>query len=346
MSDFDAAKLQQMGTEAAAIGSDFKAKADTFESAAKSRKEASATARDSVVKDDRSRGGFDTFMFQGLSRVAGAFGRLYNDPTSPEASAAAELAARSFTASFTGATDKTAKGGTAAGYVHHILLGANGESVRNALQRRLDYWQESVDSETDPKRKAEAAKLAARYTVVCGDAPLPDGSFPVDSKGVAKVPRHNGRPAATVNGVDIAAGRATDRKAQFAAMSRLYAMHGAAALSPEVVDAFLDNGGRFQAEVNVTALASQAQETLEKLLLAGGNISGDGSFLTVAVARLAAIAKNGLTPARVAPTIPAPAPAATPGEVTGEGEGDKSGDEVSEGVAGKPRGRRAASGGL
>lgn len=339
--------LVAIGSLASNIGADYKARNEAFEAAAKTRAERAGVAATEKRNDERAVAGFDSFAFQGLSAVAGAFGKTFNDPTAPNARVGAELAARSFMASFTGAGDKTLAGGTLAGYVAHIMLGSNGDRLRRAVQARLDYWQESVDSfNGKPADKATLVKEANRYLVVCGNAPLEDGSIPTDKDGKPMAMRHMGRKACVVNGVNIPHGRGTDRKAQMAALSRLYTAHGDAVLDPQVLDAFLDNGGKFTMEKTAKDHASDARDAINRVLEAGGNLSADCAALTIMVAKLSAIVTNGLAESGVAatPAVPPATPAADADEAAGK---DSDGNNESETEAATaPRKRRAASGGL
>ncbi len=357
--DADNTLLIEICTRAAEIGAKAWSDKKSFEAFADTRKGYAKDAADSVAQDARKVAGFDTHMFRGLSAVANMLGRAFNDLTTPQARKAAEGAASSFMSSFTDATDKTKKGGTLGAYVTHIMLGQNGERLRVALNDRLDYWYESVRLAGEDKSKDAAKNLkrakdrAAEFLTVCGDAPKEDGSWPDGRK-----PRHNGRRERKFpNGVVIPSGRGTDRKAQFAQASTFYHTYGDAFLDPNVLDAFLSNGGKYEYERTIADLASDAVAAIEALQLAGGTGSAQGAFLIVAHAELRAIVTaGGFTASNVA-VEPEALPESRP-ETADEAEGAAEGEDAGEGGTEaeaeaapdttperKPRGR-AARGGL
>jgi len=346
--------VAKLAANAAARGTAAKAQDKVNEDAAKNRRAIAKDASESAAKDVRALGGFATPMFVGLSATAGDLGQAVNDLSTSTAREYAEAMARSFSASYTGATSKTDKGGTNSGYVTHILLGQNGERVRRALQDRLEYWWNWADS-ADDKNRQERKADAAKYTVVCGDAPLADGSWPKGKDGVEKRPRHKGRPEATINGVFIPAKRGTDRKAMLADASALYHEYGEAFLDVHVLDAFLSNGGKYESDASIASLATTAMDAISELLTKQqGNLTADAGYLTIAIGRLNRIAKEGFATSEVAPdnVVPLSQPETADEADAGEGEGEGEGGTEAEAEAApdttperKPRGR-AARGGL
>lgn len=274
-------------------------------------KELRGEAKKTADLVERETAGFGSPMFMGLASLGTDYAREFNDFDTQDARDAAAAVARVFLVSCTGASDKTLAGGTINGYASAIRLGPNAERARCALQARiLHYYAESDSDVPDESAQDKAARKAnaKRYITPCGTAPNADGSWPEDAKGNPVLPKFNGRPATTVRGITIPFGRGTDRKAQFAAFAHLYHAHGDIVLHHEVVDAFLDNGGKYAAQDNNTpqAHASKALESLEALNLAGGAASGDATFITLAVAVLTRIAKDGLKASVAAPPQEAP----------------------------------------
>lgn len=297
--------LTSLLASAASVGASMKAADDSAKARSADKKSAVGEARRDSEIASRETSGFGTGLFVGLSRVGALFAAEFNDPDSREARDAADACARSFMASFTGATDKTAKGGTSAGYAKAIRLGTKTESVRYAMQYRLLHWYDRLDSADtlEPAEAKAAREEARRFTTVCGDAPLPNGDWPTDNKGQRKRPKFNGRPARTVRGINIPFGRGTDRKAQFAAMLEMFETHGDSAIQSDVLDAFLDNGGKF-VDPNADSAESHAANALasvEKLCLAGGSTSADAAILSLAITVLNRISREGLAQSVAAP---------------------------------------------
>lgn len=360
---------------AASIGAQQKANDEANKGMLSRSQERLVEAKNDTEARSRDNSGFGTGMFLGLALCGAEFASEFNDSSSQEAKDAAAAVASSFVSSFTGATDKTTKGGgTVSGYIRAVSLGANTERVRAVLQGRLLHWYGIIDTADDLEpAQAKAAKAQARrFVTVCGDAPMPDGSWPKGNDGVAKRPKHNGRPAASINGVDIPAGRGTDRKAQFAGALDLFDRFGDRVLNPDVIDAFLDNGGKFEssASMNPTVLAGKALESIEALNLAGGNTSADAGFLALCAAMLGRISREGLMASAAAPVAivqaepeaPTPEPEAesqaepevqatgeaaeAPVEAPTEGEGVVLGAPAAPATSGRgARPRRTARGG-
>ena len=272
--------------------------------------DAKAGARDA----GRTLAGFATPMFRGLASLGGLLASdntVGRDMDSPLAQSIAAGMAESFMSAFTGATDKTKAGGTVTGYVATIRTGHAAERIRSGLQNRLEHWTaklDSVDGLNDEDSKA-IRETAKRYTVQPGPSLDSSGNWPTrndkDGNPIPYAPKFLGRVACTINGIDLPHRGATDRKAMLAAAARLYASHGDAMLHPDVLDAILDNGGRYTppADESVKGLASAAREAINKVLLAGANASADAAGLQIAAQLLGMIAENGLTESVVAPTV-------------------------------------------
>jgi hypothetical protein len=272
--------------------------------------DAQNTARKVSDEIAQESSGFKTPLFVGLVSVANAFSQVFNDTTSQSAIDAANAASRSFMASATGSTEASLKGGRVNGYADAIRLGNDATRVIDALQGRLNHWNrvlEGAKAIEDAAKRAIIVTQAKRYTLVCTSTPETDGSWPKSKNGEVTKPKFNGRPANHVNGVNIPAARGLPRDGQLAAFIALFKTYGDETLHPDVVDAFLDNGGRY-VDPNAdspTALASQALEKVNALLLAGANASGDAASLSVLVSILDRIAREGLRDSKVAQS-PAP----------------------------------------
>lgn len=330
--------LEALLTSAAHIGANVKVEMDKArEALAKARdkrseidNEIAQADKDSAGLDSKS-AAFDSPRFVGLAKIGADFTRLYNGRDSQDSRDAAVAAAQVFVTSFTGQTDKSAKGGKGAGYAATIMLGSHAERLRFAMQQRLDHWRQQHDSTIEGESGGDAAARKAearRYLTPCGDALMEDGSLPVDSKGVTKVPKFNGRPARVVNGISIPFGRGTNRDSQMAEASRLYAMHGDAVMMPEVLDALLDNGGRYKPEEDqsLSRLCADARTSLDKIMAAGGSASGDAAFLTALHSVLGRIMAEGFKDSVVAE---APAGTSVPDEAPRSPNVVKAGEEDS-----------------
>lgn len=317
--------LEHLLGEAARIGTETRAEIDAAKAIFDRAKMRAANANEDVADRDYESKGFGAPRFNGLTKIAGLYGQAFNTTDSQDARDAAKAMASSFVATFTGQTDKSANGGKSAGYVHVITLGSQAERVQRMLQQRLDYWRSEHDSAPDgesPKDAAERKAKARRYLTPCGDAPdVEGGSTITNAKGEIKPPKFNGRPSVLVNGVQIDYARATNRDSQMAAFARLFATHGDKALHPDVVDAFLDNGGRFKADSEATleSAAGAALAAIDQIMSMGGASSGDAGFLMAAHAVIERIAKDGFKASVVAPAQPveaAPEAPAYQGEPT------------------------------
>lgn len=291
-------RMAALLASAAHLGADYKTRLDAQSADMRKRADAATHAAARVEDDKFETGGFNALRYKGLTELAGALHAAFNTDSQMRRDAARGMA-DAFMSSMTGATAKSLAGGKQAGYSRVIQMGDAAERARVALQSRLDYWRgvkASAAEIEDAKEKAAAIATANRYLVPCGDAPMADGSYPTDKDGKQRVPKFCGRPAVVVNGVDIPYGRGTDRDAQFAAFAGLYESHGDKVFGADVVDAFLDNGGRFKpsGDKSVGDLANDALAAVDALLAAGGAQSGDGAFLQLAGAIFTRIAKEGL----------------------------------------------------
>lgn len=351
-------------TSAAEIGRQMQVESEADAKRANDASVAVKDAKDGARDAGRTLSGFATPMFRGLSTLGGMLASdntIGADLDSPLAQSVATGMASAFMQAFTNATAATEKGGTSSGYTAVILCGHGAERLRTAIQNRLEYWTaklDSVEGLNDDESKA-VRETAKRFTVQPGPSLDSSGNWPtrVDKKTDAAIPyapKFNGRAACTVNGIDLPHRGATDRKAMLAAAARLYREHGDAVLHPDVLDAILDNGGRYTppADESVKGLASSAREAINKVLLAGGNASADAAGLQIAAQLLGMIADNGLTESTVAPTvnttIPAPVVVVVPDTAPAADS-----DPVNESVPvqgepvnlGKPTGRRARKAG-
>ena len=291
--------IDSLLSTAATVGSAMKAEIEMLDKRNTIAKELRGEAKKTAELVERESSGFGAPTFKGLASLGADYAREFNDSDTQDARDAAAAVARVFLTNCTGASDKTLAGGTLNGYASVVRLGPNAERARHALQSRILHWYSGLDSDVPDETatdKAERRAQAKRFITPCGTAPNADGSWPKDTKDNPVVPKFNGRPACHVRGIDIPFGRGTDRKAQFAAFAALFHTHGDIVLHHEVVDAFLDNGGKYAAQDNNTPQthASKALESLEALNLAGGAASGDATFITLAIAVLARIAKEGL----------------------------------------------------
>lgn len=256
------------------------------------------TAQTAVAERDRDIKGFNRPRFSTLARIGAAFAQSYSDNVGGlrmGADAAAHSAASEFAAAFTDASDKTTKGGGTVGlYKTVITTGVNAERVRKALAERVAFWEREIDSKPDgesAKDRAERLANARRFTTVasCG------------AKG-----KHKGRPSKTFTMPDgskivISNGEGTNRTNQLAAACVLFQAHGDNFLHPDVLDAFLDNGGLLDkaGKDSVESIAASAHASIMSLMDEhGGRISADGAMLTMALAVLRQIADTGkFTPA-------------------------------------------------
>lgn len=316
------ATVTQLVDAAKTIGLETKAALDTFAQASKTRRDAFSAARESVEQDrqlDEQKGvqAFNAPRITNLAKLGQTFGRLFNDSDSKHAKESAKMAATSYMEAATGRGEKSLNGGVLGNYAYMILCGANADRVRRALQDRLDHWQahkEASAALTDAKLRAEGIAEAMRYLQPAGQAPDVKGN-PIVVDGVVKTPKHNGRPARKIRGIQIDKGGATNRDSQIGQFAKMFLHHGDAVLDSEFVDAWLDNGGKWEGNSDTPeAHANAALASIEKLLLAGGATSADSANLTAMRMFLSRIATEGLTKnASADPTPPAPAaPTAAP----------------------------------
>lgn len=303
--------LESLLAQAAHIGADTRVEIEAAKTLADKAKQRAADAKSDA--DDRAYegSGFASPRYLGLVKVAGVWGANFNAESQDSRDAQSAMAA-SFMASMTGQTDKSLNGGKRAGYARVIGLGTNAERVRFALQARLDHWRSEHDSAPEGESAKDAAErkaTARRYLTPCGDAPDVEGGHVItNSKGETKPPKFCGRPAKIVNGVEIKYGRGTDRDAQFAAFAALYAEHGDKVLARDVIDAFLDNGGRYKADSNPTveSVSGAILASLDELMALGGKSSGDAAMLMAAHAVIDRIRAQGFKDSQVAPVVEAP----------------------------------------
>ena len=372
--------LETLLREAARIGADAKREIEALDKQAAASRERASVAAQIAEQDRREAGGFNAPRFRALAEVARVWGAHTNDPYSSEATKAAEVMANAFITAFTGQTEKSRNGGKFGGYVHAVKLGANAERARQALHGRILHWQAVHDKAPEGERPADRAARQAearRYTVVCGLAPdVEGGSVATARDGSTSVPKFNGRPARVVRGVEIAFARATNRDSQFAEFARLFAKYGDVVLHSDVVDAFLDNGGRFRpdCEGTVESACGAALAALDSILALGGRGTADEASILAAHYVVERIMKEGFkasvkadyTPEAEADTPEADAPEADAPEADApeaeavlaglgdapegdapeadapEGEGVTLGTPVEPKVTTRPRRRKAA----
>lgn len=298
--------LESLLASAASIGATTRTEIESAKAIADKAKQRAADAR--TASDDLvyAGSGFAAPRYNGLVQVASLWGSHFNADSQDSRDAQGAMAT-SFMASMTGQTDKSLNGGKRAGYAAVIGMGANAKRAQQALQQRLDHWKREHDSTPEGESAKDAAErkaTARRYLTPCGDAPDVEGGRSITAKdGSAKAPKFNGRPARTVRGVSIAYGRGTDRDAQFAAFARLFAEYGDVVLLPDVVDAFLDNGGKFKAdsEASIESSCGAALAAIDELMAMGGKASGDAAMLMAAHAVIERIRTQGFKASQVAP---------------------------------------------
>jgi hypothetical protein len=313
---------------AASMGTAKKAEADTLKAAHDKAKARLADARGVVADESRRAAGFATPMFQGLAEMGTLWASSFNDTDSPIAQESAEGMANTFTATFTGATDKTAKGGTTSGYATTIRTGRLAERMLQLLQNRLESWQARAESVKDDNSDEARAlrETCARYTVIPGPSAGPNGEWPTredkEKNKIPYAPKFNGRPACVVNGIALPHRGACDRKSMLASLARLVLEHKESALHPDVLDAILDNGGRYKAapDDSPQGFAARGVENLEKILLHGGAASADVAALVMAKALLERIAAEGLRESAPAETV----------QTDDSGDSEDSGESASE----------------
>ena len=242
--------------------------------------------------------GFGTAKFRGASAVAALLAQEFNDSNSPEFATAAGAVVGSFLAAFTNKTAKSDGGGAPAGYVHFISLGNHAETIRVRLQNRLAHWNtlkataEAMDKGDERKRLLDEANT---YLQLRGDCPTESGEWPVGRDGVAKRPKHLGRPKATINGVFIKDSRGgTTREGQLAEIAAVARIKGVDAISDDVIDAFLSNGGKYRdaADESVGQKAQAAANMVQALVTEAGD-SPDAVLLATMLTVLSRIARDG-----------------------------------------------------
>jgi hypothetical protein len=333
------ADITALLSSAATIGRETKEEMASAKARLDSAKSHAAEAMADADDKERHAMGFGSPMFLGLGRVARAFSRVnFNDPDGQEATDAANAAARAFAASMTGATDDTLKGGgTLNAYAAVVRLGDHGANLIYTMQSRLMHWYELLDSAKsmdDASAKKATRELAQRYTSLIGRAPTESGEWPRKggaADGEPQKPTHNGRPARVAHGVPIGFAGAKDRKAMLADAARLFRSYGEAVFHPDVIDALLDNGGKYVApEAGPRELAAQALGKVQALLMAGGQESADAAILVHFTAVLSRIENEGFKSANIAPPTP---PASDADDILGddsvggaESEGEGEGD--------------------
>lgn len=300
--------LESLLSQAAHIGANTRAEIEAAKASLDKAKQVSAAARDDVTSQDRAASGFASPRYKGLVEVAGWWGRSFNQDSQDARDASAAMAT-SFMASMTGQTEKSLNGGKRAGYARVIRTGSNAQRIQRALQNRLEYWQGIHDTAVEGENGKDAAERKAqarRYLTPCGDAPDVEGGDQITDKN-GKVsdrkPKFKGRPSVTINGVAIKYGRGTDRDAQFAAFSELFEAHGDVVLRPDVVDAFLDNGGKFESDKDssLPGACASVLAGIDTIMSMGGQGSGDHAALMAFHAIVSRIKDEGFKGALVAP---------------------------------------------
>lgn len=313
----------KLATIAANIGRETREQMESLDSRTKRNNESKAEVTAETLALTRESSGFGAPRFQGLARVASAYSTFVaqmNDPHGQTARDAAESATRSYVASMTNNTDKSAKGGKFAGFTTTIRLGDAGARIISALDRRVKYW-ESVIDQCKLEQSPESARMIAeanRFAKLASKCPSAE-SEPLTADG--KAPTHNGRPSRTVNGIAIPYRGANPREGQLAELSRFYEAHGEAVLSDAFLDAFLDNGGKVEkAGATIQGEASRALQAIEFLQQNGGTRSTDAAFLQMAAVMLARIADSGFGESKAADALAfeAAAPSETPEDETGD----------------------------
>mgnify|MGYP000485194900 CR=1 FL=1 len=286
-------------------------------------RETLANARERADDDTAFATGFGVVRFTALGELATRFGAAFNDPLSQTARDAARAAAGNFLAAF---TDKKAENGFVSGMSTLIGLGSQGERARAMMDSRLKHYQEALKNakliEDASERKAAMAD-AQCYTSPARKCPKPDGSC-VGDDGKPFTPTHNYVPervipvamgGGKVVNVTLKARGATTRESQLYAYCALVAEYGEAALSVEVADAMLFNGGRWVADTEtLSVMANKASDAVNALLATHGG-GGDTAFLQLASSILARIAAEGFKSERAAEVVveePAPVVVTTP----------------------------------
>lgn len=331
----------QFATIAATIGRETRESMESLDSRTKRNNESKAEISAETLALSRESSGFGAPRFQGLARVASAYSTFvarFNDPDGQAARDMAESATRSYVASMTNNSEKSAKGGKFAGFTTTIRLGDAGARIINALDRRVKYW-ESVIDQCKLENTPESARMiseANRFAKLAGKCPISEGES-VTSDG--KIPTHNGRPSRTVNGVAIPYRGANPREGQLAELSRMYESHGEVVLSDAFLDAFLDNGGKVEkAGATIQGEAARALQAIEFLQQNGGDRSTDSAFLQMAAVVLGRITDQGFGESKAADAAAFDAPAAPADEVGDDAPG------VSFGMA--PKRSKKRGGGL
>lgn len=297
--------LESLLASAASIGIKTRSEIESAKAIADKAKQRAADAK--AQSDDRTfeGSGFASPRYNGLVEVAGLWGKYFNADSQDARDAQAAMAT-SFMSSMTGQTDKSLNGGKRAGYASVIGMGANAARAQRALQQRLDHWRREHDSAPEgesPKDAAERKAKARRHLSVYEGGPDVEGGTVCTAKdGSVKPPRFCGRPSGVFGGVPISFARGRDRDSQFAEFARLYAEHGDKVLLPEVVDAFLDNGGRFKAdsEVTVESACGAALAAIDQIMSLGGKGSGDTASLMAAHFVIERIRTEGFKSSQVA----------------------------------------------
>lgn len=244
--------------------------------------------------------GFNAPKYQGLAKLGPAYQAFVTIAAngamdSQIARDALTMARNNFVSNMTAKTEKSAKGGTGAGYDHTIRLGDAAPRVIAALNNRVRQW-ESVKEALEAEKKPENACLIADAQRYCQPrnshkCPAVEGATTTSD---GKQPTHNGRPSRTVHGIAIPYMGATTRDAQLAELSRFYAAHGEIVLSNDFIDALLDTGGKCDKPgATVVGEASRALQAIEFLVLNGGQRSTDSAFLSMATVVLNRIASSG-----------------------------------------------------
>lgn len=317
MSDSDN-RFESLYVEAAKLGTAQSEAVKNAGLATARAKERKAAENERITELDREASGFRSPQFAGLASVANIFGDNFQDASVDGADKAAKGMARAFMETFTGRTEKSDKGGASSAMANLVSLGRKADTVLRSLQGRLDHWNRVYDSASESESPAEAAEQreqANRYLK------LADSASPaqVDAKTgkitkPAKPAKYAGRPAVSLHGIDIPAGKGATRAGQVNQIVLAYMQHGDDVLRPDVLDAFLDNGGKVEKpQEGAESAAGRAMAAITDLLEKhGGKESADAAYFLGILPVLDRISTQGLAAARPAMPTHGAIPAAHP----------------------------------
>lgn len=255
--------------------------------------------------------GFASPQFMGLRDVAKAFHKLVltNNAVQPDQiKALAAQAVAEFVAGYTDKTEASAKGGTNNNMARFVSAGNYGVKLLDALHERREFWRQRLaDAKAESPVDQEAADMANRFLQVARIAPLTQGGDLVftDEKGRVKHATHYGRPAKVITmpdgrKLDIEFGRGTTPLSIAASYARAFGEFGDMILDPsvrdEVIDSFLDNGGKVpkgDEPQDIIGLAARAADLVAKLAEAVDSDSPDAGMLQMMRQQLDRIASEG-----------------------------------------------------